>query len=290
MKCTNCGIETSLVYDLHCQREFKDIITNLIEKNEIGRAYSKFKSFRFKNEHTEAWKRDEFPEFSKKYDLELLSCVKNQQSLNDLDLKRLKCLQSLSQIKEKLKNETEKEEEYLTSISQKTIEEQVLSEEEIKFMNTINYHDLLGNYYYNLYLKSHNFWDLSKASSNYRKHGDYNKAIEITDGLEDAQGREDLSAVLTSRGGAFKDLKEWSRAEQCAYKALDKAISFYPYTLLGAVNILKGNLSQAEFFFDKAIKLGAPNKSISSEISNTIKKLSEEKQEELKDFFLQKYK
>jgi len=41
--------------------------------------------------------------------------------------------------------------------------------------------------------------------------------------------------------------------------------SFYPYLVLGSINIKKGNISLAENCFDKAINLGAPGNNIKNE-------------------------
>lgn len=294
MRCTNCGEVTSLVDDLHCKKIFKEKMANLVNEGDKEKAYEMFKSFRFVKSFTECWKREQFSDLSKRYDQELLSCTDNQDSLDEWEKKRLKELKQREhdrierkKSEENIQIEEENKEKWLLGITNK-IKEEVLEKEEIEFLNGIRRYDVLADYYYTLYLKNKNFWDLSKASSYYRKNGDYEKVILITNNLNYNSDKKALAAVLTSRGAAFKDSGDLWEAEQCENEALKLWTSFYPYLVLGSINIKKGNISLAENCFDEAIKLDAPDNNIKNEISIALNGLNEEEAERLA-FLFKKY-
>lgn len=93
---------------------------------------------------------------------------------------------------------------------------------------------------------------LAKASSYWRKAYNPERALEITKNLK-------TSPLLTSRGGAFKDIWKITQAKECAEEAvkLDKT-DFHPYNLLGSIYFHTGEKVKGESYFKQAINLGSP--------------------------------
>ncbi len=66
------------------------------------------------------------------------------------------------------------------------------------------------------------------------------------------------SALLTTRGGALRDLKDLDAAKRCARAAIDcDSGSPHPYNLLGAIHIQQGKTSEGEECLATAGRLGA---------------------------------
>ena len=118
---------------------------------------------------------------------------------------------------------------------------------------------------------SPDLWDFIKAASNFRKAGDPKRALEITEGIRSADPITH-SAILVSRGGAFRDLGDLTQAEKCANEALNlNKDSYYTYNLLGAIAFQLGDLEKSEEYFNEAIRLGSKPQVIDANIRDALK-------------------
>jgi hypothetical protein len=87
--------------------------------------------------------------------------------------------------------------------------------------------------------KTGNKWNLPNISSHWRKADQPKKALKATENVNFDSIKENKlkSAILTTRGGAFRDLSQLDDAEKCARKAIEyqASNSHQPYTLMGAI-------------------------------------------------------
>jgi hypothetical protein len=104
-------------------------------------------------------------------------------------------------------------------------------------------------------------WDAVQASKFWRMAGQPTKALAATTGLAEKANVTNSrlkAAVLTTRGGAFRDLRKLDDAETCGRQAVHlNPQSFHPHMLLGAVYYQKGDPKKGDEHFAIAEKLGA---------------------------------
>jgi len=134
-------------------------------------------------------------------------------------------------------------------------------------------------------------WEAAIASKFWRKAGQSARAIAVTNGLaEQTLTNSRLkSAILTTRGGAFRDEKNLGEAEACGQQAIQfEHQSFHPYMLLGAVYYQKGEPQKGDDYFATARKLGAKPESQEREIKKAIGKAEVEERRIVAQYLLQK--
>ena len=88
------------------------------------------------------------------------------------------------------------------------------------------------------YQRTKNKWFLVNASSYWRKADEPEKALHLTEQIDFNKIKEAKlkQALLTTRGGALRDLDNLINAEKCALQAIEYwSKSHNPYTLLGAI-------------------------------------------------------
>lgn len=153
------------------------------------------------------------------------------------------------------------------------------------------YHILEAEFYEREYQTSKNSWNLPSASSHWRKAEQPKKALQLTENLniEKIKPNKLKSAILTSRGGAYRDLATYDRAENCAEQArVYQPDSHHPYTLLGAICFNTGRYSEGYDWFEEARKRGAKSESIDSELRQIIEKAKGEERQKVIDYLLKK--
>jgi hypothetical protein len=124
----------------------------------------------------------------------------------------------------------------------------------------ITHHRLEAIFYEKEYKRTGNRWNLPSASSNWRKAGEPENALKVTDSVNWTNVREsDLkSALLVTRGAAFRDLERLDEAEECATKAIEsQPESHQPYTLSGAICYDRREYSEGDEWFEMAAERGA---------------------------------
>jgi len=156
----------------------------------------------------------------------------------------------------------------------------------------ICYHEIEALFYENEYKNTGNKWNLANASSHWRKAEEPESALAVTDELNFAKIKEDKlkAALLTTRGGAFRDLKELDQAERCAKQAIQyHPQSHHPYTLMGAICFECGQYGEGEEWFEKAIQRGASPRDQDAELKRIVKDTKDsKKRRELIDYLLNK--
>jgi len=159
-----------------------------------------------------------------------------------------------------------------------------------KIWNT--YHKIEANFYEQEYQRTGNKWNLPNASSHWRKADKPRQALKLTENLNFDQIKENKlkSALLTTRGGAFRDIQELEQAEKCALQAIKyQSSSHHPYTLMGAICFERGQYSKGEDWFEKAIQRGASPRDQDAEMKRVVKNAKDEnKRREVVEYLLKK--
>ena len=136
-----------------------------------------------------------------------------------------------------------------------------------------------------------NKWNIPNASSYWRKAKEPEQALKLTNlDLGNIKDSKLKSAILVTRGAAFRDLGKLFDAEKSAKKAMDcHPDSYQPYTLMGAIYYDKGNYPKGDYWFEQAIERGAKPEDIDDEIKRVINSTKdEEKREEAAKYLLKK--
>lgn len=154
------------------------------------------------------------------------------------------------------------------------------------------YHKIEATFYEQEYKRTGNQWNLPNASSHWRKADKPKQALKLTENLNFDKIKENKlkSAVLTTRGGAFRDIGELDKAEECALKAIEyQPNSHHPYTLMGAICYERREYQKGDYWFEEAIKRGASPRDQDAEIKRVVKNAKDEnKRREVVDYLLKK--
>ncbi|MEG4962010.1 MULTISPECIES: hypothetical protein [unclassified Microcoleus] len=154
------------------------------------------------------------------------------------------------------------------------------------------YHNNEATFYEQEYQRTGNKWNLPNASSHWRKADKPRSALKLTENLDFNQIKENKlkSALLTTRGGAFRDIDKLDDAEKCALKAIEyQPQSHHPYTLMGAICFERGQFLEGERWFNEAIKRGASPKDQDAEMKRVVKNTKDEnKRREVINYLLEK--
>jgi hypothetical protein len=156
----------------------------------------------------------------------------------------------------------------------------------------ITYHKIEATFYEQEYKRTGNKWNLPNASSHWRKADRPKQALKLTENLNFDKIKENKlkSAILTTRGGAFRDIEDLDKAEKCARQAIEyQPNSHHPYTLMGAICFERGEYSEGEYWFAEAIKRGASPRDQDAEIKRVVKNAKDEnKRREVVEYLLKK--
>ncbi len=146
-----------------------------------------------------------------------------------------------------------------------------LNEEDIKWLEVHNLYILLGTFFENKFAQNtSDIWTLVRAISYWRKDGNPEHALNISNNVV-SEDIKKQSALLTSRGGAFRDRKEFDIAKQNAENAIKLTpMNYHPYNLLGAIHYQTGKPEEADKYFARAIELGSSPKEIDDQIRKSI--------------------
>lgn len=146
------------------------------------------------------------------------------------------------------------------------------------------YHISEASYYEAQYQQTGNLWNLVNASSHWRGAEKSTQALHVTNPINigTIQEHKLKSAILTTRGGAFRDLQKRAEAEHCA----DQAMQYYPqtyqpYTLKGAICYDRRDYLEGDSWFQEAIKRGAAPKDIDTEILRVVQRTKGKERQQL---------
>lgn len=137
--------------------------------------------------------------------------------------------------------------------------------------------------------RSRDPWKAINASSHWRKAARPNSALGLTDEAlvkagTDAKVR---SALLTTRGGALRDLHNLDEAKAQGLAANELAPKdFRPCTLLGAVHIELGDLVEGHEWYVKAEKLGADRHAIDQDLRALLSRTSKSERQRIVEFLI----
>ncbi|NSL56190.1 hypothetical protein [Uliginosibacterium aquaticum] len=151
------------------------------------------------------------------------------------------------------------------------------------------YHQLEAIFYETEYQRAKDPWNAVNACGHYRKSDEPGKALKLIDGIsQDRLNQPKIqSAVLTTRGGALRDLYRPHEAIQAGERAHTLMPKDYrPCTLLGAVHMEQRNFENGHTWYEKARALGAPEPGIDSELRSIFQKLDASGREAMKRFLL----
>jgi hypothetical protein len=136
------------------------------------------------------------------------------------------------------------------------------------------------------------YWNLVNASAHWRKADEPKLALKLTNNLQQLRSLKEAklkSALLTTRGGALRDLNQLNEAENCALEAISFFSSSHnPYTLMGALCYDTGRYEEGDEWFEKAVKRGAKSNDQESEIRRILNKKKGKERQQIIDHLLAK--
>ena len=139
------------------------------------------------------------------------------------------------------------------------------------------------------WLKQSDPWDAVNASSHWRKAGEPDKALSLTQAaLEKARRNPKIrSALATTMGGALRDLNRLDEAKKVGLTAHQLTPrDFRPCTLLGAVHLQSGDLAIGHEWYVRAEKLGAKKQAVDQDIRALMMRASKAEQERIRLYLL----
>jgi hypothetical protein len=168
-----------------------------------------------------------------------------------------------------------------------------LQSTEIAWMEEEGLYRPLATYYYRQFSKGDDLWELAKACKYLRKALLPSKAIEISERRLHEESRRPaaaFAALLTSRGGAFRDIGDVESGLIAGERAVQLAPqSPHAHNLLGALYLTKGNISEGEQHFDIAASIGGNQKLRDSEYRAILaSSISEEVRTKIAKYLLAK--
>ncbi|MCC5641477.1 hypothetical protein LC607_00580 [Nostoc sp. CHAB 5824] len=153
------------------------------------------------------------------------------------------------------------------------------------------YYRLEADFYEQEFHRTGHKWHIPTASSYWRKADEPEQALKLTN-LNFSQIRENKlkSAILVTRGAAFRDIAKLADAENCAKKAMEyHPDSHQPYTLMGAICYDKGDYPKGDYWFEQAIQRGAEAEDIDAERKRVIRSTKDDnKRHEAAEYLLKK--
>ena len=151
------------------------------------------------------------------------------------------------------------------------------------------YHRLEADFHADQYRRTQDPWNAVNSCGHYRKCDQSDMALRLIDSVAPDRLKQPKvrSAVLTTRGGAMRDLGR--RAESIQMGETAHALmpqDYRPCTLLGAVHMELRDFEKGHEWYEKARKRGAPDQGIDSEIRSIFQQLDSAGREAMKRFLL----
>ncbi len=169
-----------------------------------------------------------------------------------------------------------------------------LMEEELLSLDgkiALAYYRLEAEFYEQKFHRTGHKWHIPTASSYWRKAEEPEQALKLTN-LDLSQIRENKlkSAVLVTRGAAFRDMDNLADAEICAKNAMEyQRDSYQPYTLMAAIAHDRGDYAKRDYWYEQAIKRGAKAEDIDDERKRLVRSTKDDnKRHEAAEYLLKK--
>ncbi|MBW4454337.1 MAG: hypothetical protein KME55_17420 [Nostoc indistinguendum CM1-VF10] len=153
------------------------------------------------------------------------------------------------------------------------------------------YYRLEAEFYEQEFHRTGHKWHIPTASSYWRKAEEAEQALKLTN-LDFSQIRENKlkSAVLVTRGAAFRNMDNLADAEICAKNAMKyQPESYQPCTLMAAIAHDRGDYAKSYYWYEQAIKRGAKPEDIDDERKRLVRSIKDEnKRHEAAEYLLKK--
>lgn len=133
-------------------------------------------------------------------------------------------------------------------------------------------------------------WAAVNASSHWREADEPDQALTVTANALAQIGKYPKlqTALMTTRGGALRDVKRLEEANVCGQDAHQLSPNdFRPCTLLGAVNFELGNFSAGMAWYKKAESLGAESGAVDSDLKTILHRAPKQLKNQIRAFLLQ---
>lgn len=151
-------------------------------------------------------------------------------------------------------------------------------------------HLLAATFHAGHYRKTANPWVALTACKHYRKANKAGLAVELLDVLSPARTRDRKlrSAVLTTRGGAMRDLGRREEAIALGSEAHElQPDNYHPCTLLGALHMELRDFNLGHAWYMKAEQRGARPQGIDDELRSIYRHADKSRKAAMKAFLLQ---
>lgn len=164
-----------------------------------------------------------------------------------------------------------------------------LTKNDLKWLDRNSLFIVLARYYeIEASRENGDLWNVVRAGANWRKAKNPQRTLEITEDVSAGQERLN-AAIMTNRGGAYRDLGHFTEAMKCAIAALKHdPNSFYVCNLLGALYYQNGEPESGDEYFQKAVELGASPQGQELELRSAMKNAEENEREIIARYLLGK--
>ena len=169
-----------------------------------------------------------------------------------------------------------------------------IDDKSIKWLGNHHLYDILCHVLHAKFIKNGNLWDLAKACSAFRKCKNAGIVIDITKDIIITKYINHLdliefSAILTTRGGAFRDLREYDCSINCGLEAIEYCDTRpYPFNLMGGICIDLGKYNEAYRYFEEASMRSSNTKHLDMQIKSEFNNAPYSKQESIANFLISK--
>lgn len=132
-------------------------------------------------------------------------------------------------------------------------------------------------------------WEAINANSHFRKANQSEKGLALLESINvnSLKGKFQRSALLTTKGGSYRDLGRLPEALGVAEDAHAlNSKSYHPCTLLGAIHYELHEFGVGDSWFAKAVERGAKQDIVDGELRSLLRRVGAEKQREIAEHLL----
>jgi tetratricopeptide (TPR) repeat protein len=137
--------------------------------------------------------------------------------------------------------------------------------------------------------KTGDVWQAINFNSHFRKADQSQRGLSLLESIDVDSLKDKLqhSAVLTTKGGSYRDLGRLSEALDVAEKAHAlNPRSYHPCTLLGAIHYELREFGLGDVWFSMAVERGAKQDVVDGELRSLLRRVSNEKKREIAEHLL----
>jgi tetratricopeptide (TPR) repeat protein len=155
---------------------------------------------------------------------------------------------------------------------------QPLDEDDLAWLREKQVHGPVAAHYELMYELTGDAWHVVHASGSWRDARVPLRAIESASKVNErvwATDRKLSAALLTTKGGALRDLKLLDDAEKCAKDAVRlQPHRYYAFNLLGGISYDRGSFVEGDQYFQEARRRGATPRDEEQMLKSAIRKAS----------------